>query len=316
MRRRFSAGCVLHIYQRTISGFNLFYSVEDFLVFYTIISVKSRIYNICLMGLCFMIDHLHMLVCPNSLVQTSRFISAATSLYVREFNSWTGRQGPLFVSAYGSAVKNEFKKIRSAIAYLFNNPVEKMQCRKAEEYRWNFLKYFNPERNKKHKGSPSKAVRRAIKIIDSHFNKNMYLKHALIHSLFKDMDSEEREYLTDYIITLYFPFDAAKTYGYYKSYKDMVCAINSNTGNEYDISELHYCKTDVPYREMMSCISKLDIPDIHKVITADEKEKRRLFAILKSRTSGTSVQIRKFLHINHPRNSLETISIPSSSKGI
>ena len=42
MRRKFSADGVMHIYQRTISGFNLFYSVEDFLVLYTIVAVQVR----------------------------------------------------------------------------------------------------------------------------------------------------------------------------------------------------------------------------------------------------------------------------------
>ena len=41
MRRKFSADGVMHIYQRTISGFNLFYSVEDFLVLYTIVAVQA-----------------------------------------------------------------------------------------------------------------------------------------------------------------------------------------------------------------------------------------------------------------------------------
>ena len=36
MKRRFSADGVMHIYQRTKSGFNLFYTLEDFLVYYTI----------------------------------------------------------------------------------------------------------------------------------------------------------------------------------------------------------------------------------------------------------------------------------------
>ena len=67
MKRRFYADEVLHIYQRTVSGFNIFYSTEDFLVFYTIVSVKAKINKVCVMGLCFMIDHLHQLVSAESL---------------------------------------------------------------------------------------------------------------------------------------------------------------------------------------------------------------------------------------------------------
>ena len=35
-RRRFYRGSLNHIYQRTVNGFNIFYSDEDYLVFYTI----------------------------------------------------------------------------------------------------------------------------------------------------------------------------------------------------------------------------------------------------------------------------------------
>ena len=116
MKRRFCAGGVLHVYQRTVSGFNIFYSLEDFLVFYTIIAIKARKFKINLLGLCLMIDHIHLLLTGGDISQISRFISEYTSLFVREFNSWTGRKGPLFESTFGSALKTETKKIRSAIA--------------------------------------------------------------------------------------------------------------------------------------------------------------------------------------------------------
>lgn len=132
MRRRFSADGVMHIYQRTISGFNLFYSIEDFLVFYTIVAVQARKQRLCLLGLCLMIDHIHILVRPDNLKHLSCFMSACTSLYVREFNARTGRSGSLFEPRYGSAVKMDGKRIRAAIAYLFNNPVEKRLCRMAD----------------------------------------------------------------------------------------------------------------------------------------------------------------------------------------
>ena len=48
MGRKFSAEGIMHIYQRTISGFNLFYSLEDFLVFYTIVSIQSRKFGLFL----------------------------------------------------------------------------------------------------------------------------------------------------------------------------------------------------------------------------------------------------------------------------
>lgn len=299
MKRRFCAGGVLHVYQRTVSGFNIFYSLEDFLVFYTIIAIKARKFKINLLGLCLMIDHLHLLVTGDNLSQISQFVSEYTSLFVREFNSWTGRTGTLFESAFGSAIKTEIKKIRSIIAYLFNNPVEKMLCRNAEEYRWNFLSYYNPDYKSPHKKMRdySNAMRRAIKVVESHFKQGRHLKYALLETLFNPLDSEEKELLTEYIIWKYLPFDIETTNSYYRSYEDMVKAINSNTGSEYDIRERHYCKTDAPYREMITVLKKAGWNKVQDVIVASEEEKRKLHSMLKSKTSASGIQIRKFLHI-------------------
>ena len=62
MKRKFSAEGVMHAYQRTVSGFNLFYTLEDFIVYYTIVAVEAKKFRIRFMGLCMMIDHIHMLL--------------------------------------------------------------------------------------------------------------------------------------------------------------------------------------------------------------------------------------------------------------
>ena len=298
MRRRFSAGGVLHIYQRTISGFNLFYSLEDFLVFYTIISVKAKINKVSILGLCFMIDHLHQLVSADSLSQINSFISESSSLFVREFNKETRRKGPLFEPSFGSALKTEFKKIRSAIAYLFNNPVEKMLCSDAEQYRWNFLAFYNPCRQHISFRNRSRTLKRAKNIVDARYKENKHLKYATLKLLFKGMNAEDKEILTNYIIERYLPLDIERTCRYYRSYEDMIIAINSNTGSEYELTEQHYCKSDLPYREILSCLKSQGIKNIHDILTTEEDTKRRLYRLLKSKTSASGAQIRKFLHMS------------------
>ena len=245
MRRKFQADEVLHIYQKTVSGFNIFYSTEDFLVFYTIVSVYARRFGIVLLGLCQMIDHIHLLGSAGSLTDLSRFVSAYTSRFVKEFNNKTGRTGPLFEKGYGSALKREAKKIRSAIAYLFNNPVEKMLCARAEEYRWNYLRYYGNPLSLTGVRNYSSRLRKSVKIIQGRFRKGVYLNYSLLDMVFEELDKEEREHLVEYIIMTYFPFDAKKLTSYYKSYEDMLIAINSNTGSEHDIQEHHYSKTDL-----------------------------------------------------------------------
>jgi putative transposase len=62
-------------------------------------------------------------------------------VYVKEYNAAHGRSGPLFEGRFGSAPKRGLKLLRTAIAYLYNNPVEKLLCRRAQDYKWNFLAY-------------------------------------------------------------------------------------------------------------------------------------------------------------------------------
>jgi REP element-mobilizing transposase RayT len=298
MKRRFSPDSTMHVYQRSISGFNIFYSLDDFLVFYTIVAVQARKYGITLLGLCLMIDHIHLLMSATTLSAMSRFISSYTSIFVREFNQRTGRKGPLFKSAYGSAVKQELKKIRSVIAYLFNNPVEKLLCSRAEAYRWNFLAYHmsaNPF--SKPIGSPSRKLKMSMKIVDESVKNCRYLKYALIETIYKGLDHNEKEYLTDYIICAYFPFDSSRLISHFRSYEDMITAINSNTGNEYEISERHYCKSDTAYREIINCLRKHGIQDMKDCITFPIEKKIHYTGILKTKTSASYTQIRKFLHI-------------------
>lgn len=275
-----------------------FYSSEDFLVFYTIFSTYAQRYSVCILGLCLMIDHVHVLISSDSIKSMGCFISAYTSEYVREFNTNSGRKGQLFKHHYGSAVKYEHKKIRSAIAYLFNNPVEKRLCDRAERYRWNFLAYydcgfpFSPILKK-----CSRRLERSKKIVREMFNKGKSLSYPILKNIFYRLDRDEKAYLADYIIFTYFPFDRKGLEKFYKSHEDMLIAINSNTGSEYELVEKHYCKTDIAYREIISYLHNSGIQNPQSVIMLTEREKWSLFAKIKASTSATGSQIKKFLHL-------------------
>lgn len=299
-RRRFNADGIMHIYQRTISGFNLFYSVEDFLALYTVISTKAKYTGVKILGICMMIDHIHLLISSDNLNTMSRFISAYSSLYAKVFNARTGRRGPLFETPYGSAAKPDMKRIRSAIAYLFNNPVEKHLCKKAEEYRWNFLAYYGSAGSETGRGNHSLRLKNSMAIVSDSYRRGRHLNHTIMENLAKDLSPGERETLTDHIITVYWPFDHTKAIDCYGSYKDMLIAINSNTGSEYDIAETDYGKSDRPYREIISYMKKVGHKDLHRVITLPPEEKLKMLNLLKANTSATYTQIRKFLHIPPP----------------
>ena len=126
-----------------------------------------------------------------------------TSVFVKEYNSSIGRKGGLFRKRFGSAPKIGNKKIRTAISYLFNNPVEKYLCTSAEDYRWNFLAYSISDHPFSKMIPPrkmSRALKRAMSVVDSARESDNYLKINFLRRVFSKISDDEAEYLTDYII--------------------------------------------------------------------------------------------------------------------
>lgn len=314
-KRKFHYGEVNHIYQKSSEGFNLFYDDDDRLAFYTIFGVCMRnAPEVTALGLCLMYDHFHaLLICDNAR-ELAAFMNHLTSWFAKEFNYSTGRSGRLFRKNFGSAPKTGSKKVRTAIAYLFNNPVEKLLCERAEEYRWNFLKYHkeaHPFSRPLVRPDASSAMRKAIRIIDEMSELNLPLKHRLLKQLRKGLSVIENEQLTDYVIKSYFSFNFDQTISYYGSYETMMTAIDSNTGSEYDIKEEYSPSSDLAYDEIISYLhERCPETDLRKLIMASIEEKSRLYDELKAHTSATYRQICKFLHIKDlHRNPLSVSSL-------
>ena len=92
----------------------------------------------------------------------------------KEYNSAHDRKGPLFEDRSGSSVKKGIKLLRSAISYLYNNPVEKMLCSRAQDYRFS---------NKIIRKEASSKLRRIIKEIDYEPGRGMYLSYPQLRRM-------------------------------------------------------------------------------------------------------------------------------------
>lgn len=292
---------MLHIYQRTESGYNIFYDLEDSLVFYTVFSVISRKYDLKISGLCLMIDHIHGLVMAEDEKVVSAFVSHYTSVFVKLYNEDVGRGGRLFERSYGRACKTGTKKIRTAIAYLLNNPVEKRLCRRAEEYRWNFLAYAvsgYPFSEPKPVRYTSKALRKSMKEVSSSASEGRYLNYVQLRRMYNSLSQSDREVLTDHIISTYNVIDYEMLISYYGSYENLLIAVNSNTGSEYDIKEVYHKGSDTVYHDMISCVRhRLMIQHVRSVTVMDVDSRLSIASSLQRYTSGTLKQICRFLHL-------------------
>lgn len=300
-RRKFYRGVVNHVYQRTVDGFHLFYSLEDCLVFFTIFSVCAKSADIQILELCLMHNHIHILVKSDSLPELSRFVDHFTSWFVREYNSYIGRTGKLFAKSFGSAPKWDEKKLRSAIIYVGNNPVEKKFCKKASESRWNFLAYKNhtgPFSKKIVMRKSSYSMKKALQEVDSMVHLNQPLKYVVLNRLFQKLTLDEREQLVDYIISSYSPIDYQELEQHFKSYDSMLLAMESTTGDDYDIQESRDNFSLSVFNEMMTYMeSKLPRNKVRIITTYDLDDKIALFKELQENTSASIHQICDFLHI-------------------
>lgn len=300
--RKFIKNSLQHTYQRSIDKGVVFYSTEDYLVLFTLCCTYSKVYKIGILGICIMLNHIHYLLESNSKKDMSDFIQVVTSVFVKMYNQNILRKGSLFTPLYGSSSKYGNKKIRTIIAYLYNNPVEKNICSKADEYRWSFLAYANnkfPFSEKIRKNQMSKRLRDLLKIVDERQSKNQALTYSLLNGYMPLLNKKEKSYLIDYVISTYSCINYSKLISYYGSFEKLKIAINSNTGSEYEIKEDFDNFSDKYAKELIKLTnesgffkySKRNFPELPK----DELEKLVLHL---SKSKANIIQISRFLHIS------------------
>ena len=289
-----------HVYQRTINRFNIFYDLKDYLVYFTIFCIAAKRYGIAVTELCLMIDHIHMLIKSSTKQSLSEFISFVTSVFVREYNSGIGREGPLFESRFGSAPKLTKKKLMSAIIYIGNNPVERKICLNSEDYRWNFIAYINsdhPYSNEIVLKESSWNFKKSIREVNWHHKNCKFLNYRILERLFDRLAPEEKMQLTDYIIYKYNVIDTNSLMSHFDTYQELLTSLHSTTGSEYDIKEVADSASDLIYRDMIKVTKRYCYGNIRQIITLSLEEKLRIAEVIRLHTSSQIWQIEKFLHM-------------------
>ena len=247
-------------------------------------------------------EHIHILVRAESSGAMSRFVNIYTSGFVKEYNRWYGRKGPLFNAHFGRAPKIGSKKIRTALAYLYNNPVEKNLSRKAEEYQWNFLAYAVSDHPFSRKTPQRKCcgkMREALALIRVMRSGGKPLRYAILEECAVGLTEESIRELTDRIICCYNCIDYNGATRYYDNdYDKMILAFDSNTGSEYDIAEIFTPGSDGVYYQMASLVIKtLGRNGIKKIFSMNDADKIELGVLLAKRTGASKRQLEKFLRI-------------------
>ena len=289
------------MYQRTLNRGLIFYSLDDYLVFFTIFCSQAKQQSIRVLALCPMLDHIHQVVVAENEKQLAVFIQRYARLFAWEWNRRRGKKGSLFQHRFGSAVKLGNKQVRTALAYCNNNPVERRLTEMSEEYRWTFLAYHHNKNpyscplNLSRSGSYLKSV---LHEINTCFHSDSHLRYAQLERWEKHLSTQQWLQVTDYIIGLWNIIDYGQAISYYGSFETMIRAFHDNTGSEYDIKEDHDNYSDTVYADCTRIVlSEGLVNHISDIPTLPDDLKWELFALLQSRTSARPRQLRKYLHI-------------------
>lgn len=299
-RRRFAPEGTEHIYKITKDGGLLFYTLSDYLVYFTITCVTAERMDMTLAALTLMRDHIHEEIEVRQSKVMSDYEQTVNAWYAQEFNRSCKRKGQLFRHRFGSAPKRKESRIRDSFAYLGNNPVERKLCRKAIEYRWNFLAYARST----HPFSKPLLIReasprlvRAVKEVQSLHKQRKIVNYKILERLFHSLEQDEIQQLTDYIISTYNVIDYEAAASWYGSFDKMLAAFDVNTGSEYEIRETFVGKDDRVYGQLATAtLRHWKLKSIKDIITWPDEKKLEALDLLARETGILYVQIAKFLH--------------------
>lgn len=298
-RRLIQEGILTHCYQRTVNGSIMFYSVADHLVYFTSYCIHAAKNGVRVLGLCQMPDHIHDSLIIRDIEQLAAFKRDHNAYFATAQNEILGVRGTLFEHSYGSAVKVGAKKARANLIYVGNNPVERQLAQNAEDYRWNYVAFANnknPFSEKLVLRNSSWAMRTAVREVRAQRKKCLPMTYQLLFRLFKPLNNNEKQQLTDYIVCLYNIIDYEMALEFFDgSFEHFITALHSTTGSEYDLNEVFVGRSDACYNLFSSLILKeYGLTDIHQLFKED---KERMYLFLKSKTGAPGKQIKKYLRM-------------------
>ncbi len=295
------ANAVHHVYQNTRNGYLIFYSVKDYLILFSVISVFARRYDIPILGISLMPDHIHLLVYVQDPGRFRAFIREYTKVFTAMYNRHYRLSGPLFNTPFGCTPKLSHKMIRSAIAYVFNNPVEGRLASHVEEDRWNFLAYATEKSPFSEKLRIDRArweLRKALYTVKACKREGRWLDYTEIEKVTDRLSPREIQQFTDYVVRKYNCIDYPATTSYYESYGKMVIALNANTGSEYDLTEDTFGKDYRIYRSLIrELCSKKGYGTMERVLSLPEADRRRLGRTLLKETVASEKEVAKLLRL-------------------
>ena len=239
--RVYREGYPHHTFIRGVDGNVIFYSTADCLYFTTLYCCLARRYGIVPLAFSIMPNHVHSNERAPGKKRFLLFHCRLNSEFSHGYNEAHSRSGALFEAEFGFAAKTVGKRIRDNLCYIANNgPVGKLSD-DILQYRWNLLAY----RESDHPFSKeivlrrsSRALQRAVRLVRYFRERDYPLTHIRQAIIMKGLNADEKQQITDFIITQYNCLDYKAMESYYQGSFTQAClSFRANSGSEYDIPE-------------------------------------------------------------------------------
>lgn len=289
---------VHHVLQASPDGRLIFYTFEDYLVFFTVYCTLAERMGIRVLALCPMPEHVHQLVVAPDTIRLARFEQQYAHLFARLWNGSRQRKGRLFLHPYRSVAKQGPLPVRTALAYHYNHPVERHLAERAEEHRWNFLAYGLRRQPFSEPRPPSRSLQRALREIRGCREKGQYLNYRQLQRLTRPLEKAELQQFIDRAVELWNVVDYAAAGAYYGGIPPMLRAFHTDSGGEYELREPREPGSDAVYADCGRILLKeRKIASLYEIPNLDGARKEELRRLLLLRTSAPDRQLRKFLHL-------------------
>ena len=299
-KRKRSARGYDHVYQITADRGICFYSMTDCMVWFTLLSVLSKRYDIRILAVCVMLNHYHIELHAPSALALSSFMRDLNAIFTRLYNRQYGRSGPIFSARYKNAGKYKEQKIRENFLYICNNPVVKRAVPRAEQYRWNFLAYMqndHPFSTSDDLNALDERLEQVKAIIRTRCRGGSPLGYDFFNGLFDGLNDEGKKHAIDYAVVQYNVIDYAAIRRMWGSYGQLCEVLRTVSGAEYDIDDDDSQEDYRHYYKMIRIAERAGYDPRRRRFDQDDFGKLQDLAIVCVEGAGASrIELEKFFH--------------------
>ena len=132
------AGVIHHVMNRGSRKGVLFNDRDDYLAFERLLSRAREMFLVRIIAYCLMSNHWHLLLCPQTALNLSRFMKWVTGTHATTFRRKTNTvgQGAVYQARFlALPIEGHFHLV-STWRYIERNPVEARVVKRAEDWRW------------------------------------------------------------------------------------------------------------------------------------------------------------------------------------